>query len=644
MKKAKTKSVFTLLTVAAVLSIGLLTVLTSCNSYEGTAQTHEHILGEWQTETPPGCVEEGLEFRQCTIEGCLYRVYEETAATGHTLGEWETDVDATCTEDGVKKKSCRNCDYYIEEPIYSTGLHSYDVNGQCKHCRAGLVYRFDETSNAYFVAKFTGNGEITVPAIYNGKKVIGIDESAFENCRDVEKVTLAQGIEIIGESAFRNCSALSEITVPDTVTQIGRYSFRNTAWFDSLPDGILYIGKIAYQYVGNRTESSSVVIEEGTETIAPYAFTSQRWISGINVPDTVKTIGDSAFYNCTGLSSLKLGSGIKSIGADAFVLCNALTTVNIADLAVWCGISFANADSNPMNYADRLNINGNQITGELIIPDGVTCIPDGTFKNCSAIVSVQIPDGVSRVGDHAFEDCNRLSDISAPDSLTEIGEDAFLGTEWYAQRANGIVFLGKTIYCYKGLPQDNSLTIPEGTLAIASGAFTNLASLRSVYIPKSVVKIAADAFAGCGKLQDIVIADENQHYSDNGNCIVEKKSKTLIRGCNSTVIPNDGSVTKIGEYAFFGCSGLTEIVLPGGITEIGRDAFGFCTRLTSVTIPASVEHINYDAFYNCSEIADIYFGGTKEEFLKTAVRLSNCSENLTVHCSDGNLDRDGNDV
>ncbi|MBR5552033.1 MAG: leucine-rich repeat protein [Muribaculaceae bacterium] len=57
------------------------------------------------------------------------------------------------------------------------------------------------------------------------------------------------------------------------------------------------------------------------------------------------------------------------------------------------------------------------------------------------------------------------------------------------------------------------------------------------------------------------------------------------------------SVTKIGDYAFRGCTGLTSITIPNTITSIGNYAFYGCTGLTSVTIPNSVTEIGNKAFY-----------------------------------------------
>jgi hypothetical protein len=53
------------------------------------------------------------------------------------------------------------------------------------------------------------------------------------------------------------------------------------------------------------------------------------------------------------------------------------------------------------------------------------------------------------------------------------------------------------------------------------------------------------------------------------------------------VIP--AGVTKFGEYAFRGCSRLTNLVIPAGVTEIGEGAFSGCSSLTSLVVPSALD-------------------------------------------------------
>ena len=60
----------------------------------------------------------------------------------------------------------------------------------------------------------------------------------------------------------------------------------------------------------------------------------------------------------------------------------------------------------------------------------------------------------------------------------------------------------------------------------------------------------------------------------------------------------------IGEYAFYGCSGLTELFIPGSVTDIGPYAFAY-TGLTSLTIPESVTIIKEGVFLDCSGLTEL---------------------------------------
>lgn len=61
-------------------------------------------------------------------------------------------------------------------------------------------------------------------------------------------------------------------------------------------------------------------------------------------------------------------------------------------------------------------------------------------------------------------------------------------------------------------------------------------------------------------------------------------------------------VTRIGSYAFRGCSSLTSIKIPEGVTSIGKCAFHGCKSLNSIKIPKSVTSIGEEAFWGCSNL------------------------------------------
>ena len=125
----------------------------------------------------------------------------------------------------------------------------------------------------------------------------------------------------------------------------------------------------------------------------------------------------------------------------------------------------------------------------------------------------------------------------------------------------------------------------------------------------------------------------------------------MIAGCKKTVIPN--SVTSIGDYAFYGCSGLTSIEIPNSVTSIGESAFGECTGLTSfrfpnqletlsvnvlsdckvksIIIPASVKTIEQGAFVSCQQLEDVYCLTTAVPTTHDLTFYNLNTKNVTLH-------------
>lgn len=150
-----------------------------------------------------------------------------------------------------------------------------------------------------------------------------------------------------------------------------------------------------------------------------------------------------------------------------------------------------------------------------------------------------------------------------------------------------------------------TLVIPDGVKRIGRAEFFMCSALTSVTIPSSVTSIGLGALAMCHNLVSIDVDKSNMSYHSNGNCLIDTKQKALISGCNSSIIPNDGSVTSIDEFAFYGYIDLRSIAIPDSVTSIGRSAFIGCSGLTSITIPDSVTSIGDKAFSGCRGLTSV---------------------------------------
>ena len=141
--------------------------------------------------------------------------------------------------------------------------------------------------------------------------------------------------------------------------------------------------------------------------------------------------------------------------------------------------------------------------------------------------------------------------------------------------------------------------------SIGAGAFADQINLTSITIPSGITSIGDLAFYGCDGLTSIIVQPENSVYHSEGNCLIETTSKTLILGCKNSVIPDNESVTSIAADAFSGCDGLTNITIPEGVISIGDSAFEGCSGLLSVTLPNSLTIIGSNVFRDCSSLTTI---------------------------------------
>ena len=111
--------------------------------------------------------------------------------------------------------------------------------------------------------------------------------------------------------------------------------------------------------------------------------------------------------------------------------------------------------------------------------------------------------------------------------------------------------------------------------------------IQKVVIKDGVTSIGDYAFYGCSGLTSLTIP--------NSVTSIGYRAFYGCSGLTSVTIPN--SVTSIRDLVFYGCSGLTSVIIPESVTSIGGSAFSVCSSLTSVTIPNSVTSIGSSAFY-----------------------------------------------
>ena len=137
-------------------------------------------------------------------------------------------------------------------------------------------------------------------------------------------------------------------------------------------------------------------------------------------------------------------------------------------------------------------------------------------------------------------------------------------------------------------PELERFVIPDGVTSIGDYAFRDCKSLTSVGIPDSVTSIGRSAFRGCTSLATVYITDIGKwaatEFGDSYANPLYYARNLYLNGKLVTDLVIPGSVTSIGNYAFYCCKSLTSVTIPSSVTSIGDSAFEDCDSLEAVCI------------------------------------------------------------
>lgn len=322
----------------------------------------------------------------------------------------------------------------------------------------------------------------------------------------------------------------------------------------------------------------------------------------------INKILNRAFYECSNLQAVNIFSGIIEIGQYAFYKCSSLKVALLPQ-------TLTTIDSSAFAYT---------ALSTLKIPYGVTTIGNSVFSNCKLLTSVYLPNSITSIGTYAFSYCTQLPTVTIPRSLSQV---------------SGYIFN----YC----TSLQNVTIQEGVTKISNYAFNYCENLGSLHLPSSVSSITGAAVHKCNNLTSLTVDENNTTYYSQSNCIINTNN-TLVVGCKTSVIPSDGTVTTIGEYAFTGCDGLTSLsLIPVAVTSIGNYAFLDCFGLENIEIHDQVKTIGEGAFKICKSAINLVIGAgvtsIKSQAFVSCQNLAsitvNSSNTRYYHLQDCLLDR-----
>nr|WP_302857120.1 leucine-rich repeat protein [uncultured Ruminococcus sp.] len=240
-------------------------------------------------------------------------------------------------------------------------------------------------------------------------------------------------------------------------------------------------------------------------------------VTSLTIGNNVKCIGTRAFINNTNLKSLNVEDGVVEICDQAFESCTSLSSIKLADSVVMVSSAF-----NRTKWYEKQS-SGLVYIGKVLY---------GYKGNIPKNYTLNVKSGTLGIG-NAFDNYDsklNIVKVSVPNTVEYVSNWAFNNTTWYNNQSNGMVYVGKCAYKYKGkIPA--SVTIKKGTKSISIQAFydghacyygytgqqssdnyeKNSANLKSISIPDGLKYIGSGAFANCCNLNTITIPDSIEY-------------------------------------------------------------------------------------------------------------------------------------
>ena len=333
---------------------------------------------------------------------------------------------------------------------------------------------------------------------------------------------------------------------------------------------------------------------------------------------TSKRVGRRGYYTSPGITS---GSG--TYGGECFVAPYAefktfeysLDDDGNATITKYAGNVKAltipdELDGHPVVAIAKEVFKGNTALQSVVIPDEVTSIGAGAFRECSNLSMVHLPDKLLTMEANTFYHCNEIRSIYIPGKLKECTANDYADEGGPFAKCDNL----KQVIFDKELKQIPShllckctgieeVTIPEGIIGIGWMAFAKCSNLKKVDISDDVTSIGACAFANCSELTTLKLSNALTVLGDSAFARCVKLTEVQIPKSIKTIQYDYGFREHIGPFGY--CSSLQTIYFQEGITEIPDNLFAECTGLIEISIPETVKDIGTNAFKNCSNLKKV---------------------------------------
>ena len=390
---------------------------------------------------------------------------------------------------------------------------------------------------------------------------------AFYNCSSLKSVDLSS-CETLGWSSFGGCSQLENVVLK-ACKRIEVNVFSNG---NSTCQNLKSVGDISHcesigEYAFSNCSSLTSVDLSSCKTIGNYSFSGCSALESIGSVKLLTNIPEYAFNGCSNLQNIDL-SNCTSIGSSAFNGCSKIKHLNLNKCAYISSNAFSNCGLENIDLSATKTIEGY------------------AFSGCSCLTKVTGLKLVKLLPAGIFYGCHKLSSIDLS-TIESLGASCMSGTA--IERVELPNLKSWDYGVFEDCKKLTSVTFPVTIDNIPTRAFWNCENLSTIDLSHCSI-IGGGALYNCTSLTDIKLFNVKQtewttSYENYQSCKVGS-----FMNCNNLTSVDLGSIQKLGDRAFYGCTSLKKITLPSTITNLGWECFDGATIVTSMaTVPPVID-------------------------------------------------------